>query len=294
MTKFKATVYRNTVGLRFLTNIEKQTNDLYIVHCGHQKCPPGYTYNHKIPNEYHLHFVLGGKGSLAIDGQEYCLKTDDLFVIPKGCPIKYHADFEEPWEYIWITFDGTMAETYLQHAGINRQHPCARSGIPTKIYLPLVQKILNANELTLANEIRRVAHLFEIMALLIEAQSALQGGRKQYDYSSDAYVAYALQYIKANFDHIRVQDIVKYIGINRSYLTNIFKKKLGVSPQQYLLELKLEKGAELLRRTEESVQEIAAAIGYDNPLTFSKMFKKKYGDSPSAYRNQYRGKRESE
>ena len=54
----KQTTYKNVAGFRCLRNIRRQTNDLYLVHCGIQQCPPGYTYNHKIPNEYHLHFVL--------------------------------------------------------------------------------------------------------------------------------------------------------------------------------------------------------------------------------------------
>lgn len=53
----KPTTYSTSVGFRCLRNIKKQTNDLYLVHCGRQQCPPGYTYDHKIPNEFHLHFV---------------------------------------------------------------------------------------------------------------------------------------------------------------------------------------------------------------------------------------------
>lgn len=288
----KQTTYKNVAGFRCLRNIKRQTNDLFLVHCGIQKCSPGYTYDHKIPNEYHLHFVLDGAGLLMIGDKQYDLKTDDIFLIPKGTPIRYHADYENPWEYMWITFDGEMADTYLSYAGLSAETPAIHSQIPGQVYMPMIQKILDLNQLTFVNEIRRVGYLYEILSTLIEMQSSLKTSRKkQYDYSIDTYVEYALQYIKFHYNHITVQNIADYIGINRSYLTSIFTKQLHVSPKEYLMRYKLNIAAKQLTETMQSIQEIAAGIGYENPLTFSKIFKQEYGVSPRHYREK---KKESE
>lgn len=282
----KVTTYKNEAGFRCLRNIEKQTNDLYLVHCGHQKCQPGYTYNHKIPNEYHLHFVLSGSGKLEANGKLYHISKEDIFLIPKNVPVQYFADEEDPWEYIWVTFDGTLSKKYLNYAGISADNPVITSSIPVKVYLPIIQKILDTNELTFANELKRVGYLFEMISILIEAQSASRRENNQYDYSGDTYVEYAVSIIKHNYDHIKINDIAQYIGINRSYLTSIFKKKMNVSPQEYLVSYRLKRGAELLRTTSLSIQDISVSVGYDNPLTFSKMFKQTYGLSPKNYRQQ--------
>ena len=282
----KKTTYKNTVAFKCLRNIQRQTNDLYLVHCGQQQCPPGYTYNHKIPNEYHLHFVLNGKGVLIIKEQLYHLRKNDIFLIPKGVPIQYFADEENPWEYMWLTFDGDMAENYLNHAHLNADQPVIHSIIPVENYHPLVQSILDAHHLTLANEVKRVAYLYEALSMLIEAQSSSRTAAGCYDYSADAYIDYALQYIKFNYSHIKVNDIASYIGISRSYLTSLFKKKLNVSPQQYLVSFRLAQAAKLLKTTNISLAEVAEACGYENPLNFSKMFKQTYGVSPQTYRSQ--------
>ncbi|WP_077613197.1 AraC family transcriptional regulator [Clostridium sp. Marseille-P2415] len=283
----KQTTYKNVAGFRCLRNIKRQTNDLYLVHCGIQQCPPDYTYNHKIPNEHHLHFILSGAGVLEIGGKRHILKTDDIFLIPKGHPILYHADHQNPWEYMWITFDGEMAEAYLSYTGLSAETPAIHSQIPNQLYLPMIRKILDTNQLTFANEIKRVGYLYEILSTLIEMQNSLRTSRKnQYDYSIDTYVDYALQYIKLNYDHIRVQDIADYIGINRSYLTSIFKKQLHVSPQEYLMRYRLNIAVHRLTATSQSIQEIATSIGYDNPLTFSKIFKQEYGMSPRHFREE--------
>ncbi len=288
----KSTTYYTSVGFRCIRNIKRQTNDLYLVHCGHQQCPPCYTYNHKIPNEYHLHFVLNGKGTLSIDENIYHIKKDYIFLIPKDMPIRYYADTEYPWEYIWVTFDGEKAASYLEYAGLTAHSPVIISSVPAVTYLPIVKKILDTNELTLVNEIRRVGYLFDLLSTLIDAESSARNKGKRYDYSGKTYVEHALQYISLNYARIKVNDIAKYIGINRSYLTAIFKKELNMPPQEYLVNYRLRKAAELLHTTNRSIQDIAKQTGYDNAFTFSKMFKNIYGISPRSYRLQK--KQESE
>lgn len=82
--------------------------------------------------------------------------------------------------------------------------------------------------------------------------------------------------------------------LTRPYLTHIFKQKMDISPQEYLLSYRLEQGSRLLRTTGMSIQEIAGDIGYENPLTFSKMFKSAYGDSPRNYRMKVQGQKKGE
>ncbi|MCR5033541.1 MAG: helix-turn-helix domain-containing protein [Lachnospiraceae bacterium] len=281
----RQTTYKNVAGFKCLRNIKRQTNDLYLVHCGMQKCPPGYTYNHKIPNENHLHFVTDGKGELVVNKVTYKIRKNDIFLIPKGAEFQYHADLAEPWTYMWVTFDGAMADEYLQNACLCADTPVIHSTIPTDSYTPLIQSILDANHLTKANEIKRVAYLYEILSMLIEAQAACRNADGSYDYTAEAYVDYALQYIKTNYRTIKVGDIAAYVGINRSYLTSLFKKVLNVSPQQYLIKFKLSEAAKYLKTTDMSVSEIAEQVGYGDSCNFTRVFKQIYGVSPQTYRN---------
>ena len=280
----KSTTYSTSVGFRCLRNITKQTNDLYLVHCGHQQCPPGYTYDQKIPNENHLHFVLNGKGIITMNGKTYHINKGNIFVIMKGIAINYYADNEDPWEYMWVTFDGEKAADYLAYAGFTFDNPVITSTIPTATYHPMIEKILDANTLTLANEIRRVGYLYDLLSTMIDAQNSAKGERR-YDYSNETYVEHALQYISLNYSkHIKVNDIANDIGINRSYFTSIFKKAFHVSPQEYLMNYRFQKAAELIKSTNLSIQDISNLVGYENPYNFSKMFKNFHGTSPKNYR----------
>lgn len=59
---------------------------------------------------------------------------------------------------------------------------------------------------------------------------------------------------------------------------------MGCSPQQFLVNLRMEKAVGMLKNTDLPVNQIAAQVGYENPLTFSKIFKQRYGISPKNYR----------
>ena len=156
---------------QILGDIKTNTIDLFLICCGYHKCPPNYIFDHGKLNEYHLHFVLDGKGTLIINENKYLVKKNDIFILPKSYIVKYYADYNDPWEYIWVTFDGTLAETYLSYANITANKPVIHSNICNETYLEYVDKMLEAHEFTYSNELKRASFLFELLSTLIEAQN---------------------------------------------------------------------------------------------------------------------------
>ena len=271
-----------------------RSTEFYMAFCGVERCAPGHAYS-KAPvarEHYHLHVILAGKGVMKVGGMTFHLHKNQAFLLKPGDKIFYQADMEHPWEYCWITIDGSLAKEYLEECGFaDGVYTRDLFGDPQEFSL-LVRKLLSLSEITLANDIRRTAIAMEYLALLMDStlSEEQQVSRRRYDYSPDVYVSHAVNFIQLNYAKIRVNDIAKYIGINRSYLTKIFTRKIGVSPQEYLMEYRMNRGKELLTCTELSVQEIAQRVGYENPLTFSKMFKRTCGLSPRHYRQRETGR----
>ncbi|MDE6971129.1 MAG: helix-turn-helix transcriptional regulator, partial [Eubacterium sp.] len=85
-----------------------------------------------------------------------------------------------------------------------------------------------------------------------------------------------------------VEEIADNCGLNRSYFSKIFKEAIGRTPQAFLLNYRMTKAAELLKLTQLSVSDISKAVGYDNPLHFSRAYKNVYGVSPREWRNENR------
>ena len=97
----------------------------------------------------------------------------------------------------------------------------------------------------------------------------------------------ATTYIEQNFyNNISVEDIAAACNIHRNYLGKIFKENLHTTPQRFLISYRMKKAAELLEGTKLSIKEIANAVGYEDPLHFSRAFKNEYGISPKNWRNQ--------
>ena len=84
-----------------------------------------------------------------------------------------------------------------------------------------------------------------------------------------------MEYALRNYSYgITVEELARHVGVDRSHLFRIFKKMLGISPQEYLLNLKLARARELMESTELSVTEIMYSCGFNDLSNFSKQFKK--------------------
>ena len=84
---------------------------------------------------------------------------------------------------------------------------------------------------------------------------------------------------------ITVDDLANRLGITRKHLCAVFNRVLQITPKQFIILYRIEKACKLLLSSNQSIQEIAEAVGYTNQFYFSKEFKRIVGKSPSEYRN---------
>jgi AraC family transcriptional regulator, transcriptional activator of pobA len=81
-----------------------------------------------------------------------------------------------------------------------------------------------------------------------------------------------------------VQFIAEQLNVTPNYLSGVLRSLTGQSTQQHIHEKLIEKAKERLSTTELSVSEIAYALGFEHPQSFSKLFKAKTNQSPLAFR----------
>ncbi|MBQ7793268.1 MAG: AraC family transcriptional regulator [Clostridia bacterium] len=242
-------------------------NGLNPVQFGYEECNKGHDYGPAERTYWLIHFVASGFGYFKIGDKEYAVGPGEMFIIPPFEETYYKADEEKPWSYIWIGFTTDKAL------------PAALTDI---VRCPEAVEIFNAmktcDKFSNGRSAFLSARLWDLFALLL--------GREKHHTD---YVENALDCIHSEYMYgITVEQIAERLSLDRSYFSTLFKKKVGVSPKQYLLNYRMSIAASLMLDNGKSVTVAANSVGYTDIFTFSKMFKRHYGVSPNEYVSQKR------
>lgn len=115
---------------------------------------------------------------------------------------------------------------------------------------------------------------------------ALRGDREEGRSSPrDPAIAVAVRRIEDGYaDALSVDDLARAAGMSRFHFSRRFREATGRSPYRYLCDVRLERAAELLRRGRHGVTEAALSVGMSDPGRFARMFRARFGATPSAFR----------
>ena len=101
-------------------------------------------------------------------------------------------------------------------------------------------------------------------------------------------VSQAIQYIEKHYSNpLRLEDVAQSMNLNAVYLSSLFKKETNINFLEYVHNFRLNKAKILLKDNTLNISEVGNAVGYNDTRHFSKLFKKKYGVTPSDYRQMY-------
>lgn len=283
MNAFKPSRYTDAVQYKCLEDLRESSMELSLIHCGKEKCKPLHIVQGK-RDEIIIHFVFDGKGTFSVGDRIWHIEKGQMFILYPGITTTYISDADDPWRYAWIAFKGIHTENILLHMGFSKDNPVVPFDDITSIQ-EFIDKILDARKLTFGNDLLRNGFLLELLGSLCENHTNKTKQNGGHDYSSNIYVNHAIEFISKFYSQsINVTSISEYIGITRAHLNNCFQKELGITVQSYLIDYRLHQASQLLSSTTDSINEIAAKVGYPDPLAFSKAFKKKYKASPKFYR----------
>lgn len=253
---------------------------------GREECDAHHSFGPAVRDHFLLHFVTSGCGVFVSGGKEYYVGEGEGFLIFPGEVSYYEADESAPWCYSWIGFSGgtkLMAELGLSVA--NPVFSFRDAASLTEIFAAMER----ADENRADGQLRLVGNLFMLLAE-ITPQSTPASAQTSLGARED-YVEHAIRYIQQNYAlRLSVSSIASHLGIHRSYFSSIFKEHTHMSPQAFLLWVRMSKAKELLTDTALSVLSIAHSVGYEDALLFSRTFKKQTGLSPREYRKEHEKK----
>ncbi|MEG1632385.1 MAG: AraC family transcriptional regulator [Hydrogenoanaerobacterium sp.] len=252
---------------------------LAVYNCGFEKCEGGYTWGPALRDHFLIHYVTAGHGEYKVDGKTYDIHSGMMFAVFESSVVSYTADKRDPWEYYWVGFNGADAERLLTLSPLCRESPVL-DVCENEVFRTDLLKIYKSAGSAPADEARMVGHLYLFISHLI----ALSQSLSKHFSSAALYIEKALKFISYNYaNKIEISDIAGKVGVSRSHLYRIFIKQLAMSPNEYLAKFRINEACALLRNSALSIGEIANSVGYDDPLYFSRVFKKYKGIAPSHY-----------
>ncbi len=233
--------------------------------------------------DYQLLYVAAGKAFFTFNGKEQEVAAGNMVLYRPGVPQQYSYYLKDSPEIYWIHFTGSEAETFLTSNGFSAGISCLRTGTDTE-YQQLFLKIIWELQIQRPCFEDLLPLLFGHLLLVVKSHrmedvSGNPGIKKE--------VVHAVQYFNENFStQINIEDYAKSQNMSVCWFIRSFRQYTGMAPMQYITSIRISKAKDLLENTDYNISEIASVVGYENPLYFSRIFRKTAGCSPSVYRKE--------
>lgn len=243
--------------------------------------------------DYEVFFCIKGPLYLQIDHDQFTVKDNSVLIVPPYKRLVGYKPSERPVDFYWFHFfpQGDVQS----YEGERDNFTDIYSNIKNHVTLPMTFKIKHPDNFTITlHQIISIKKRhcpvhkrdFIISALLVDLFNDFYETFEPSDDSSRLH--YIREYITTNMSStLTVESVAESVHLNRNYLTRLFKKYLGVTTNQYIINLKLEVASLLLLRTDMPIKAVAAESFFTNPHIFMRRFKAVKGMSPSKYRQKF-------
>ena len=259
--------------------IQQHTASLAVENVGYQSCAANEGWGPGIRHHFLIHHVVRGSGTFTIYGKEYAIKEKETFLAYPNTTIEYRADEQDPWEYYWVGFNGSDAPLLIEQTDFSKQTPVLTTDFGQKLKHQLLDIYACRGNAGFEGA-RMTGRLYLMLSYLIENSAKDLDDNTR----SKEYVRRAVAFIAGNFQNpITVEDVAKSVGLSRSHLYRVFIQNTGMSPVQYIMDVRVQNAKALLSSGKFSVKEVACSVGIEDPLYFSKAFKSATDLSPSEY-----------
>lgn len=234
--------------------------------------------------DYQIIYVASGKAHFYFNGVEEIVTAGNMVLYRPKEEQRYYYYGVDHTEVYWLHFTGGNVKNILRKYGIADHMHVIHTGTSLE-YKHIFEQIIQ--ELKLCKEDYEellVNYLQHLLILLHRTINSKPRGKNQLlMHEMDT----AVRYFHENYNQpICIEEYASTQHMSVSWFIRNFKEYTNSTPAQYILSLRISNAQTLLETTNYNVTEIAEIVGYDNPLYFSRIFKKQSGMSPSEFRKQ--------
>lgn len=256
----------------------------YVQEIGQFKTHAPYFTERQNLDSYFIIYTVSGAGRLDYEGSHFTLKSGKAIWINCNQFHHYETTSEEPWEFLWMHFNGIQALGFYQEFvkkgfHIIQLEDTSFTETTMQRILSLHQKPDAVTELITNSLITSLLTEFLMDTCILSSESI----------QTPVFVKEARKYIDKHFREELSHDLLSsHLGVSKFYLSREFKKYMGIPVNEYIISSRISYAKALLRFSSLSVQEIVFACGMNHFSYFIRAFKGREGLTPHAYRLQWK------
>jgi len=267
-------------------DIVDYSRSLIVTAAGHYRIHSGrpiQTYRPNGRNDYQLLYVASGKVRFYFANQEHIISKDNMVLFRPGEPQIYCQQAKDKPEIFWVHFTGSDVEQILDYYQMPKKQNVFYAGTKPDyswLYNQMIQELqlkrVNFDDALTLN----LQHIFLTINRYLREKNKI--GTEML-----TIIEHATHYFYENYNkNIVIEDYAKEHNVTSHWFTQSFKKITKCTPMQYIISLRITSSMNMLDNTDYTIAQIAEAVGYDNSMYFSRIFKKHTGMSPTDYRKE--------
>lgn len=224
-------------------------------------------------------YCVDGEGWCLFEGNRQWVKRHSFVVLPAGRAHAYGNREGRSWEIYWTHFKGEQAALFAERL-CGGKYGVGIPLAPRRELLQLFQQTISDLELEASREAYSFANarLWHLLGDMVY--------RRRFDIGGEGNaIERSLEIMKSKVEEtLSLAELTEELGLSTTYFCRLFKQRMEQAPIDYFIRLKIQRACQYLDFTDIAVHEVAAAMGYDDPYYFSRVFKRIMGVSPLQYR----------
>jgi AraC family transcriptional regulator of arabinose operon len=227
-------------------------------------------------------YCVAGAGFCELAGRSHSIEPGDLAVVPSGVPHVYGTLPDSPWSIHWVHAMGEHVPALLRELGVSAQKPTQHLGQRRDI-VALFSELRAVLEEDYSQP--RLLYASRVLTYLVGSMIRAARESNRSGAGTASRVRATIEHMRQHFAMpLRIETLASMADLSTSQYAVRFRELTGDSPKNYLMRLRIHRATQLLDSTSESITEVARSVGYDDPLYFSRAFRRLHEVSPSGYR----------